>query len=351
MNRKAFSLFLGLVVAGFTIAQNYLVQVRPQGSDFWGYANEKGEIVIEPQYRQCFAFGEDGYAAIYDSGKKEHYFINAKNERLQTEVSGFVLMNIFGFGLKGFSDGMVGIQLNKKWGYLNREGKLVIAVQYDKINAFDNGIATAERGGKFYILDKSGNETEVTAPGIVGIKPATEGLIPFNTKDKKFGFLDKTGKVVVEPKFKTVGYFAAGLAWAKLDDGKIGFINTKGEWAIQPNYDMAKDFSAGDKLARVKKGEQILFVNASGAEIVPVAAKSYGDFSNGLAYAKLEDGKVGFINTKGEWAIQPSFDGVGDFSYGFAVAKSNGAWGIIDTKGKWVCEPKFQGIKDVAKVK
>jgi hypothetical protein len=92
-------------------------------------------------------------------------------------------------------------------------------------------------------------------------------------------------------------------------------------------------------------------VNASGAEIVPVAAKSYGDFSNGLAYAKLEDGKVGFINTKGEWAIQPSFDGVGDFSYGFAVAKSNGAWGIIDTKGKWVCEPKFQGIKDVAKVK
>jgi hypothetical protein len=32
-----------------------------------------------------------------------------------------------------------------------------------------------------------------------------------------------------------------------------------------------------------------------------------------LAYAKLEDGKVGFINTKGEWAIQPTFDGVGDF--------------------------------------
>lgn len=351
MNTKAFASFFGLLIAGATLAQNYLVQVRPQGSDFWGYANEKGEMVIDAQYRQCFEFNEHGLAAIYDSGKKEHYFINTKNERFNTEVSGFLLMNIFGFGLKGFSDGMVGIQLNKKWGFLNAEGKLVIPVQYDKVNAFDKGIATAEKGGKFYILDKSGNETEVTAPGIIGIKPATEGMIPFNTKDKKFGFLDKTGKVVVEPKFKTVGYFAAGLAWAKLDDGKIGFINTKGEWAIQPNYDMAKDFSAGDKLARVKKGEQILFVNASGAEIVPVAAKSYGDFSNGLAYAKLEDGKVGFINTKGEWAIQPSFDGVGDFSYGFAVAKSNGAWGIIDTKGKWVCEPKFQGIKDVAKVK
>jgi hypothetical protein len=117
MNMKSIFFFIGLVVAGVTFAQNYLVQVRPQGSDFWGYANEKGEIVIDAQYRQCFAFNEDGLAAIYDSGKKEHYFINTKNERLQTEVSGFILMNIFGFGLKGFSDGMVGIQLNKKWGF------------------------------------------------------------------------------------------------------------------------------------------------------------------------------------------------------------------------------------------
>ena len=61
---------------------------------------------------------------------------------------------------------------------------------------------------------------------------------------KKCGFIDKSGKVVIEPQFDDVGAFIEGLAWVK-KDGKWGFIDKSGKVVIEPQFDGAGDFSEG----------------------------------------------------------------------------------------------------------
>ncbi len=52
----------------------------------------------------------------------------------------------------------------------------------------------------------------------------------------KWGFIDKTGKNVVNPKFDKVGYFSEGLAWVKVG-GKYGFIDKTGKYVVDLQFD------------------------------------------------------------------------------------------------------------------
>ena len=66
---------------------------------------------------------------------------------------------------------------------------------------------------------------------------------------KKYGFIDKSGKVVIELQFDDAGYFSEGLARVE-KDGKWGFIDKSGKVVIEPQYDYVGDFSEG--LAKVQ---------------------------------------------------------------------------------------------------
>lgn len=51
--------------------------------------------------------------------------------------------------------------------------------------------------------------------------------------DGKYGFIDRTGKIVIEPTFESVGIFAEGLADAK-SGGKWGLIDRTGKLIWEP---------------------------------------------------------------------------------------------------------------------
>ena len=67
---------------------------------------------------------------------------------------------------------------------------------------------------------------------------------------KKYGFIDKSGKVVIEPQFDDVGPFSEGFAGVE-KDGKWGFIDKSGKVVIEPQFDDAEPFSEG--LAKVRR--------------------------------------------------------------------------------------------------
>ena len=46
-------------------------------------------------------------------------------------------------------------------------------------------------------------------------------------KDGKWGFIDETGQIVIEPVYEGVAPFSEGLAAVRLD-GKFGYINKAG---------------------------------------------------------------------------------------------------------------------------
>ncbi|OOX98570.1 hypothetical protein BOP98_03125, partial [Campylobacter coli] len=54
--------------------------------------------------------------------------------------------------------------------------------------------------------------------------------------NRKWGFIDKSGKIIAKPEFDYVGDFKKGLALVELN-GKWGFIDKSGKIVIEPKFD------------------------------------------------------------------------------------------------------------------
>src|SRR3972149_12092721 len=141
--------------------QTYVTQVKPIGSDLWGYANQKGEIIIQAQFTKCYKFSIEGLAPIYDTKNRQYYFINLKGEKLSTEITDFKLIDGFGFDVEGFNNGLAPIKQGEKWGYLNANGKIAIPIKYDHVTEFNGGYAVAKSGEKYIVLNIKGEEFPV----------------------------------------------------------------------------------------------------------------------------------------------------------------------------------------------
>ena len=90
----------------------------------------------------------------------------------------------------------------------------------------------------------------------VGCKRATsDGEITLYSVliDKKVGFIDNRGEMVVTPQYDQAGVFSEGMA-AVLVNNKWGFINAEGEMVIEPQFDFAGSFSEGVADVRIGTG-------------------------------------------------------------------------------------------------
>ncbi|MBR2571833.1 MAG: WG repeat-containing protein, partial [Clostridia bacterium] len=164
-------------------------------------------------------------------------------------------------------------------------------------------------------------------------------LAAFHT-EAGWGFIDRTGTVVVEPLYDSVGDFFEGLADVQ-SGGKWGFVDRTGAVVAEPQYDDVESFSEG--LAAVEAGGKWGFVDRTGAVVVEPMYDSVRDFSEGLAAVEA-GGKWGFVDSTGALAVEPLYDSVDDFSEGLAAVKAEGKWGFIDRTGDLAVEPRFDDV-------
>ena len=169
--------------------------------------------------------------------------------------------------------------------------------------------------------------------------------------DKGWGYIDKTGKVVIEPQFEMAGSFSEGLAGVEID-GKSGFIDKTGQIVIEPQYDVVSKFNEG--VAVAVKGDEVLLIEKSGRVILSrdvneldLSLDEEPRLSEGViaAYDHAES-QVGFINKSGEFIIEPVYGQAGPFSEGLARvltydAEGEEKVGFIDHSGRFVIAPGF----------
>ncbi|MBR6441757.1 MAG: WG repeat-containing protein, partial [Bacteroidales bacterium] len=163
-----------------------------------------------------------------------------------------------------------------------------------------------------------------------------EGLAAVNLRTRyhsdQWGFVDKTGAVVIPPQYIKVMDFSEGMAQVKVG-GKWGYLDKTGQIAIAAQYDRTENFSEG--LAKVQVGEKYGFINQKGQMVIAPQYSSAEDFSEGLAAVRIDD-KAGFIDHTGQFAIEPRFDFSHSFSEGFAEVSVNGLTGYIDKRGQYI---------------
>jgi len=185
-------------------------------------------------------------------------------------------------------------------------------------------------------------------------------LFPVPTKDK-MGFIDRQGKLVIEPRFNYVRGFREGLAAAR-DPGKPptearwGFIDRSGAFVIEPQFQEAEDFSDG--LARVRQGAYG-YIDQTGAMAIAPRFDEARSFSEGLAGVTFagsgDPRRIAYLDKSGKIAFELRGYDMGEFRDGlapvntnmeFGVGKNNvpiirGFWGFVDTTGKKVIPAKY----------
>jgi len=175
-------------------------------------------------------------------------------------------------------------------------------------------------------------------------EPAPE-LYPI-VREQKIGFMNRAGKVVIEPQFKTAFMFSEGLAAACLEtEDKCGYIDPAGKFVIPPQFRAALRFSDG--LAAVRVVDKLGYVDKTGKLVISPQfggddEKSilYATFSEGLARVRVGD-KRGFIDKTGNAVIAPRFDDAQPFFEGLAAASADKKFGYIDRTGKFVIQPQY----------
>ncbi|MCP4643285.1 MAG: WG repeat-containing protein, partial [bacterium] len=100
-----------------------------------------------------------------------------------------------------------------EWRFINGQGGYAFGGTFEEAGDFGEGLAPVMRKGKWGFVDKTG--ALVIPTRLDDATGFTEGRARIGVDDgsrRLFGFIDKKGNVVVQPQFVKAGRFSGGLA-------------------------------------------------------------------------------------------------------------------------------------------
>lgn len=279
---------------------------------------------------------------------------------------------------------------------------LVIVVMHFSEHALRNVIPfelfQVTVGGKCGFIDDKGRLLFTLPDNVYQTGKFQEGMAVFfvATPDGigKVGYIDSTGKVVIQPGFTRGERFSEGVAAVQIDNSagyvnyqgeiviklkswsplskmrlseglaaveslvdtksgpahRTGYIDKRGEFVIQPQFVQAFPFKEGraiisdkDSSTRARYG----FIDKSGETVIPIQYVRVSDFSEGLAMVMVEQNagnKIGYIDKNGNYIIKPIFDDIYilPMEEAFIYEASSGTEGLfseglasVKMNGKW----------------
>ncbi|MBI5108320.1 MAG: WG repeat-containing protein [Rhodocyclales bacterium] len=166
-------------------------------------------------------------------------------------------------------------------------------------------------------------------------KTFSEGLAAVRIEGR-YGFIDTTGKVVIDPRFQNAGFFTGGYAEIRLNNAS-GIIDRAGELVVSPQFARIIPFVGDTFIAQpfLNKQRQASSGNERLEAITgPAALSSYND--SGLFHARkgwLSDQKLKFsIFDKPERGL--IWAGTKDKNY-------EDIWGLLRADGTWQVTPRY----------
>lgn len=287
-----------------------LLPVRVDGKA--GYINTKGRLVIRPKFTRGDDFSE-GLAAAYTQGTNDPWPLA---------------------------------------GYIDLKGNWVIKPQFVWAGPMHEGFARiklSDQYGSHAFVSSKGKIVSVPHGDVNGmiLGDVVEGLAAYSADDGKFGFLDVTGTVAINPQFEDADAFSEGLALVKVKS-RYGFIDNKGSFAIPAKYAYATDFRNGRALVCVEQGQNCGSIDKADnftGSAVPLLFDRWGSGytvnswsdTDGLHVIK---GNEGYSDDNGNVVIGPKYYREWEFSEGLAAQDldQSGTCGYIDRTGKMVIQ-------------
>ena len=303
-----------------------LVEVGGQ----WGTADRKGAYIINPQFDEMGPFDPKGRALVQSGDqygfidRKGAYIINPQFDSVAMSSEDDMTEIVY------FTKGLAAASTDRKWGFIDESGKWVINPQYTAVGQFgENGLApvlvttveTTEntRAAEAWEQRQQSAEQRAASWGYSYERPDRPDFME-ETETHRWGFINTSGELVIQPQWEQAGGFGAGGLAPVLVGEDWGFIDAEGNLKINPQFDMVGEFADGP-----------------GGVVATVAVQ--GDRNS---Y------RWGVIDAEGTYKINPQFRAISDFdANGRAVVSSGDKFGMIDGSGTYVINPMYDDLRPI----
>lgn len=288
---------------GLSVAEFF--PVKDESTGRWGFIDNTGKPITPMRFDWAGDFRE-GRGLVEFEGHMG--FIGADFEKTGDWLifPRFKLRSPDDQPAHGFFNGLaLARDEDGKWGYLNVDGAWAIQPQFMEFDDYAGVPA-----GDF-----------------------ADGLAWFQVVDMAERYkVDANGKMVRDEQNKPV--------MESYPRRRYGYINQSGEVVIEPRFEMAQDFGEGLAAVRIKTHDSWGFIDRAGKTVLSPKYEQVDRFSEGLC-AVRENGLWGYIDAKGQWVIEPRFAEARQFLEGLAAAREGERWGYIDPSGAWAIQPVF----------
>lgn len=248
---------------------------------------------------------------------------------------------------------------------------LALALCLMQISCLTNATVFSTRGNnmmeqqklRYQFIDRD-MKVRIDAQQYLSAGSFSDGLARVLTKEWKFGYevgkygyIDKSGRMVISPQFDEAGDFSEGLALVQVDTSTgsknrgVSYIDREGKVVIRTDFVQADDFSEGVALAY--NDDSVFLIHKDGkittlfdTPNLHPGADNNPRFVNGLLAARdavLK--KYGYVDKNGQFVIPPRFENAASFSEGLArvsvIENGRELVGFIDIKGNFKIPPTF----------
>lgn len=269
----------------------------------------------------------------------------------------------------------------EKWGYSDRNKRLLVDPKYTQTFPFVGNIAKIKLNEKYGLVDRTGNE--IIPPDCEEIGDYYEGVLLnedgscFIHRGGKIGLIATTGELLADINHQTEDaamQAAAAKGWqggipsnhfpdipsqqlASIQAIKNGYndilrfkqrnrwglMTRTGEIILSPQYDIIEAIE-NKNWPFCSQGKWGL-LNLKGEVVLPAIYDAARGFCNGQAACRIGN-LWGAVAPSGKWIYEPQFMELGEFRDGLAAAERDGHFGFVDELGKTVLDFQYSNVLD-----
>jgi hypothetical protein len=317
----------------------------------WGFIDKSGQVQIDFTYQQARRF-EEGLAAVQQGGVWG--FIDRQGTmRIQPRYQAIYW--------RGFIDGRASVLINGLWGSINRQGELVVPSLFDSPVVFSpSGLSRIRKDERFGYIGRDGQI--VIRPIYTHAQPFSEGLaavqvggewIGRRVRGGSWGYIDARGEMIITPQFAYADGFSEGFAAVHLRAGGSGprrfggYIDRTGRVVLDgEDYSAGQAFSEGLAVVRDRTTGLWGAINTDGERVISADYARLEPFHEGLAAVLTyhapgtSDRPVwGYLNKDDQMVIPPAYTRAGPFEQGLAEVWVDDKRGYIDQAGQVIWPP------------
>ena len=270
------------------------------------------------------------------------------------------------------------VKIEEKYGIANREGKLILPIEFKYIDDLNNHFLVVSPEKKVGLYDNKGNLlVSVKYNWITKTPSRNSSILVLHEGEFSYNFLDKNNLTIFSENISEYGYVLdeeklkspegrKGLLYVKSKNGKFGILNEiKGTLDVPMVYDeiiQCANSGENNLYFSVRMGKKHGLINEKNEVLIPIkydaidlsfaVSTAYFNESteninnpNDFQVVVAKGNKYGTVNLKNDIVIPFQYAFLKRISYnGLFKAKTGNKYQIINKKGESICKHSFDEV-------